>query len=73
MDRPPLRPIFKLSSGPKIQISTNISQRKAKTSSVYIEIRIEKNDTFSRLIELINHALPYPGPAQGAARQRAHS
>ena len=46
MDRPPLWPIFKLSSGPKIKISTNISRRRAKISSVCIQIRMGKNDTF---------------------------
>ena len=74
MDRPLLWPIVKLSSGPKIQISTNISRRKAKTIfSVGIEIKTGKNDTFSQLIELINHPFPYPGLALGTARQRAHS
>ena len=65
MDRPPLWPIVKLGSGPKFQLSTNVGRRKAKTSSVCIEIKIEKSDTFSQLSELINRAFPYPGLAQG--------
>ena len=65
MDRPPLWPIVKLSSGPEIQIPTSISRRKAKPGSVCIEIKIGKNDTLSQLIELIIRAFPYPGLAQG--------
>ena len=65
MDRPPLWPIVKLSSGPNIQISANISQRKAKTSAVCVDVKMGKNDIFSQLIELTNRALPYPGLAQG--------
>ena len=65
MDRPTLWPIVKLGSGPKIQISTNISRRIAKTSSLYSKTKFEKNDTLSQLIELTNRALPYPGLAQG--------
>ena len=57
--------IVNLSSGPKTQLSMNISRRKAKTSSACIEIKIEKNDTFSQLIDLSNRAFPYPGLAQG--------
>ena len=45
MDWPPLWPIVKLGSGPKIQISTNISRRIAKTSSVSSKTVIRKNDT----------------------------
>ena len=65
MDRAPLWPIIKLSSGPEIQISTDICRRNAKTSSMSIEIEIAKNDAFSLLIELTNRAFPYPGLAQG--------
>ena len=65
MDRPPLWPIVKLSLGRKVQVSANISRRRAKTSSVCSEFKIGKNDTFSQLIEPINHAFPYPGLAQG--------
>ena len=64
MDWPPLWPIVKLSSGPDIQLSTNISRRKAKTTSVCIEIKIGKNDTFSRLIELTNRAFLHGNPNQ---------
>ena len=65
MDGPPLWPIVKLSSGPTIQLSRNISQRKAKISSVRIKVEIGKNDIFSQLIELTNPTFPYPGLAQG--------
>ena len=65
MDRPSLWPIAKLSSGPKTQISTNMSRRKADTSSLCMTIRIGKNDTFFQLTELTNRAFPYPGLAQG--------
>ena len=61
MNRPLL---VKLSSGPKTQISANISRRRAETGSVCIEIKIGQNDTFSQLIELINYAFPYAGLAQ---------
>ena len=65
MDRPPLWPIVKLSSGLKIQISTSITRWKTKTSSVCIESKIGKNNTFSQVIELTNRAFPYPGLPQG--------
>ena len=65
MDRPPLRPIPKRSSGPKIHISANIDRRKAKTGSLCIEIQIRRDDTFSQLIELTNRRFPCPGLAQG--------
>ena len=48
--------------GTEIQIPTSISRR---PSSVCIEIKIEKSDTLSQLIELIIRAFPYPGLAQG--------
>ena len=64
MDGPPLWPIGKLSPGAKTQISTNICRRMAKTSSVYIETEIEKNDALSQLIELTNRTFPYPGLPQ---------
>ena len=54
---------FRLAS--KIPISTNISRRVVKTSSVCIKTEIEKNDTFSQLIEPTNCTFPYPGLAQG--------
>ena len=65
MGWPPLGPIVKLSAGPKTQNSRNISRRKAKIGSVCIEIELGKNDALSQLIELTNHAFPYPGLAQG--------
>ena len=58
MERPSLWPIVKLDSKPKIQISINISRRRAKISSACLEIKLGKNDIFSQLIELINHAFP---------------
>ena len=64
MDRPPLWRIVKLSSGPTTQISTNISPRIAKPSSVCIIIKIGKNDMLLQLIEMTNRAVPYPGLAQ---------
>ena len=65
MDRLPLWPIVKLSSGPKIQTSTNISRRTGKTSSVCINTEIGKNNVLSQLIELTNRTFPHPGLAQG--------
>ena len=70
MDRPPLQPIVKLSSGPKIQVSANMSRRRSKSSSVCIDIEIGKLDVFSQLIELMNRAFPYPGLAQGDSPSR---
>ena len=64
MDWPPLWLTVKLSSGPKTQISMNMSRQRAKISSVCIEIETGKNDTFSQLIEPASRA-PYPGPPQG--------
>ena len=58
MDRPELWSIVKLDSEPEIQISMNISRRKAKISLACIEIKIGKNGIYSQLIELINHAFP---------------
>ena len=65
MDGPTLWPIVKLGLGPKIQISTNISRRVAKTSSVCIKTEIGKNNTLSKLVKLTNRTFPYPGLAQG--------
>ena len=65
MDGPTLWPIVKLGSGPKIQISTNIGRRIAKTSSICNKPVIGNNSTLSKLIELTNRAFPYPGLAQG--------
>ena len=65
MDGPTPGPIVKLGSGSKIQISTNIDRRMAKTGSVCIKIEIGKNDTLSPVIELTNRAFPFPGLAQG--------
>ena len=65
MDGPTPGPIVKLGSVPKIQISTNISRRIAKTSSVCIQTEIRKNDILSQLIELTNRTFPHPGLAQG--------
>ena len=58
MDRPSLWPIVKLNSEPKIQLSTIISRRRAQISSACMEIKINKNEIFSQLIELINHGFP---------------
>ena len=65
MDGPTLWPIVKLGSGSKIQTSTNISRRIAKTTSACVNIEIWKNDTLLQLIELTNRTFPYPGLAQG--------
>ena len=65
MDGPTLGPIVKLGSGSKIQISTKIDRRIAKTSSVCIKAEIGKNDALSQLIEPTNRAFTYPGLAQG--------
>ena len=65
MDGPPLRPIVKLGSGPKIQISTNISRRIANASSACIQTEIGKNDILYQLVEVTNRTFPYPGIAQG--------
>ena len=61
-DGPPLWPIVKLGSGSKIQISTSIDRRIAKTSSVCIKTEIGKNDTFPQVIEPTNRTA---GLAQG--------
>ena len=58
-------PIVKLGSGSKIQISTNIDGRIAKTSSVCIAPKLGKNATLSQLIELVNRTFPYRGLAEG--------
>ena len=57
----PYGPLVKLGSGPKIQISPNISRRKAKTSSVCIQIKLWKNDTLSQLIDVTNRTFHTPG------------
>ena len=65
MDWPTLWAIVHLSWVPKIQISTNLSRQKHKTSLVCIEIKIGENGIFSQLIKLTNRAFRYPGLAQG--------
>ena len=65
MDRSTLWPIVKLSRRTQIHISVNISGWTAKTSLACIKSKREKNDVFSLLIDLTNHAFPYPRLAQG--------
>ena len=61
MDPPPLWLIARLGSGPKTQISTNISRRIPKTSSICIKTRIGKNDVFLQLSDVTNRAFHTPG------------
>ena len=61
MDRPPLWPIVKLGSGPKIQISTSRSRRIAKISPVCIKPKLGENGRHSQLIELTNGTFRTPG------------
>ena len=65
MDRSALWPIVKLGLRLEIEISANINRRIAKINSVCIKNKIEKNDVFSQLIDLSNHAFPYPRLVQG--------
>ena len=70
MDRPVLRPIVGLSSGPKIHISAYMDRRKTQTGSLSREIKIKKGGTFWQLVELPNCPFPYPGLAQGGTRSK---
>ena len=56
-----LWPIVKLRSGPKIQISTNIRRRIAKTSLICIKTEIGKNEALSQMSELTSRAFHTPG------------
>lgn len=73
MQRRPLSPIVELGVVPGKFRYQKIGRRITETSSVCIEVDVDKNGTLSTLTDLTNRTFRTRGERNGTAHRQAHS